>query len=152
MSLFQGTAEQIAAERAAIVAEALSWVGTPFHHAAGVKGAGCDCVHLLYRVGQARAFVPSGELPAYKPQWFQHRGEPLFLQGLKAAGAICVPRGSPGDIAMYNFGRHAAHGAILIDANSMVHAFSPVGCITRGDRREFAARFDSYWSVFPETL
>jgi cell wall-associated NlpC family hydrolase len=136
------------ARRADIVREALSWLGTPFHDHSGVKGAGCDCVHLIWRVAQATGHAPTGEIPPYKPQWFQHRGEPLFLQGLGAHGAHQVAFALPGDIAMYNFGRHAAHGAIIIDGNSLIHAYKPVGVVTIGDRREFEAKLDSYWSVF----
>jgi cell wall-associated NlpC family hydrolase len=36
--------------RAAVVREAESWIGTPFHHAARVKGAGIDCLMLLAEV------------------------------------------------------------------------------------------------------
>jgi NlpC/P60 family putative phage cell wall peptidase len=140
--------DEIFAERAAIVAEALSWIGTPFHDHAGVKGAGCDCLHLVWRVAQARGFAPAGDPPAYKPQWFQHRGEPLFLQGLIEYGAHQVAKPFPGDFAMYNFGRHAAHAAIIIDGRSMVHAYKVVGCVTRGDLLELEPKLDSYWSVF----
>ena len=38
------------AQRAAVVAEARSWIGTPYHHAADVKGHGVDCAMLLIRV------------------------------------------------------------------------------------------------------
>ena len=30
-------------EREKLVAEALSWLGTPYHHAGRVKGGGVDC-------------------------------------------------------------------------------------------------------------
>lgn len=135
-------------KRAEIVREALSWVGTPFHDHSGVKGAGCDCLHLVWRVAQARGFASPGDPPAYKPQWFQHRGEALFLEGLIRYGAHQVANPLPGDFAMYNFGRHAAHAAIIIDGNSLVHAYKPVGCVTIGDRRELEPKLDSYWSVF----
>jgi cell wall-associated NlpC family hydrolase len=149
MSRFIGTEEEIVKERWAIVTEALSWIGTPFHDKAGVKGAGCDCLHLIWRVAQARGFLPpDGDPPDYKPQWFVHRGEPLFLQGLKEHGARQVDMGLPGDFAMYNFGRHAAHAAIIIDGNKMVHAYNLVGRVTLGDRRELLPKLDSYWSVF----
>jgi NlpC/P60 family putative phage cell wall peptidase len=139
----------IAEKRAEIVRAALAWVGTPFHDHAGVKGAGCDCLHLVWRVAQECGKAPAGDPPAYKPQWFQHRGEPLFLKGLIEYGAHKVEAALPGDFAMYNFGRHAAHAAIIIDGNSMVHAYKPVGCVTIGDRRELDRKRDSYWSVFP---
>lgn len=149
MSKFAGTSDEIAIERAAILAEALSWVGTPFHDHAGVKGAGVDCLHIIWRIAQARGYIPLNEdPPRYKPQWFLHRGEKLFLEGLEKHGATQIEAPLPGDFAMYNFGRHAAHGAIIIDGNSMVHAYRPVGCVTIGDRREFEPKLDSYWSVF----
>ncbi len=33
--------------REKIVAAARAWVGTPYHHQASVKGAGCDCLGLI---------------------------------------------------------------------------------------------------------
>ncbi|MBN9249774.1 MAG: hypothetical protein J0I86_04210, partial [Mesorhizobium sp.] len=30
-----------------IVAEALSWLGTPYRHQASSKGVGCDCLGLI---------------------------------------------------------------------------------------------------------
>lgn len=140
--------DEIDTKRAEIVREALSWAGTPFHDASGVKGAGCDCLHLVWRVAQACGYAPAGDPPPYKPQWFQHRGEALFLKGLAEYGAHRIEVALPGDFAMYNFGRHAAHAAIIIDGNSLVHAYKPVGCVTIGDRREFEPKLDSYWSVF----
>ena len=34
-------------KRADIVEEARSWLGTPYHHQAALKGVGCDCIGLL---------------------------------------------------------------------------------------------------------
>ena len=44
--------ESEGAERVAVVAAARSWLGTPYHHAADVKGrkGGVDCAMLLVRV------------------------------------------------------------------------------------------------------
>jgi cell wall-associated NlpC family hydrolase len=137
--------------RAAVVAEALSWCGTPFHDCSGVKGHGTDCVHLLIgvysRVGLIRAFEPK-----YKPQWFQHRAEPRFLDGLAAHGArrIDAAAALAGDVLMYNYGHHAAHSGIVVDSTTIVHAYKPVKMVTRGDRREFEHRLDSAWTLFPE--
>jgi len=136
--------------RAAVVAEALAWEGTPFHDRARVKGAGVDCVNLLIAVYSAVGLIDESN-PDYKPQWFQHREEPRFLLGLEAHGARRIEPASAlaGDVLMYSYGRHAAHGAIVVDKTTIVHAFKPVGMVTRGDRREFAHRLDSAWSLFP---
>lgn len=133
--------------REAVIAEALSWIGTPFHDAAGVKGAGTDCLHFIKGVYVASGLVPDFEVPPYKPQWFLNREEPLFLQGL-AKYAHQVEVGLPGDVAMYNFGHHAAHSAIVIDDVTLIHAYQPVGCVTLDSRAGHAHRLHSYWSLF----
>src|SRR6185437_15824401 len=43
------------AQRAAVVAEARSWIGTPYHNCADIKGTGVDCGMLIVRV-----FVATG--------------------------------------------------------------------------------------------
>lgn len=133
--------------REAVVREALEWLGTPFHDASGVKGAGTDCLHFVKGVYVNVGLVPDFDVVPYKPQWFQHHDEPLFLQGL-AKYSKQVEVAQPGDIAMFNFGRHAAHAAIVIDENSMIHAYAPVGSVTRDSRAAHAHRLHSFWSAF----
>jgi len=132
------------------VAEALSWVGTPFHDCAGVKGHGTDCVHLLIAVFANVGVIERFDPAPYRPQWFQHRDEPKFLDGMKAQGArqIDPAQALPGDVLMYNYGRHAAHGAIVIDEHSIVHAYKPAHMVVRSDRGELAGRLDSAWTLF----
>jgi cell wall-associated NlpC family hydrolase len=57
--------------RDAIVAEANSWIGTPYHDYAGVKRTaktkgGVDCAFFPLRVMQAVGLVD----PKYKPKWY----------------------------------------------------------------------------------
>lgn len=132
--------------RQAIVAEALTWAGTPFHDRAGVKGAGVDCIHFIIRVFAAAGVIKDFDPPVYSPQWFLHKDEPLFLTGLeKYAHQVEMPE--PGDIAMFNFGRHAAHGAIIIDHYTMIHAYKACGEVLRDSRAAHESRLHSYWSV-----
>ena len=65
---------RLALLRAAAVKEAKTWIGTPFHHAARVKGAGVDCLMLLAEVYE-RAGVTAGRIkpPFYVPDWHLHR-------------------------------------------------------------------------------
>jgi cell wall-associated NlpC family hydrolase len=140
----------MSATREDVVREALTWVGTPFHHCTGIKGAGVDCAHLLWKVYIAVGMIPDEPLPKYKPQWFMHRKEPLFLQELIKRGAKKIDASAAlmGDVLMYDFGIHAAHGSIMIDANTIIHAYVPVGHVCLGSRRELADKFDSAWSLF----
>ncbi len=38
--------------RAALLTEARTWIGTPWHHQAAVKGAGCDCIGFVRGVAE----------------------------------------------------------------------------------------------------
>ena len=44
--------------REAVIREAKSWIGTPFHHAARIKGAGVDCLMLLAEIYERVEFTP----------------------------------------------------------------------------------------------
>lgn len=140
-----------AAARAAIVAEALSWESTAFHDMAGVKGVGTDCAHHLIGVAVNVGAIEPYE-PHYAPQFFQHRDEPLFLQELEAHGARRIEAADAlaGDVLMYSYGRQPAHCGIIVDAQTVVHAFKLVGRVTRGSRRELEHRLHSAWSILPE--
>ena len=137
--------------REAIVSEAMTWLETPFHHAARLKGCGVDCANLLVGVFAAVGLVPSVALDAYPMDWHIHNDEPIFLQTL-ARYADQVPDGAPaqpGDIAMFKYGRHAAHGAIVTAWPQIVHAWKDVGrvALTEADSGPLAGRFDSLWRV-----
>lgn len=137
----------IATLRERIVAEALSWCGTPFHDAASVKGAGADCVHFIKAVFVNVGLIDDFKIEPYSPQWFEHRDEPKFLQGLERYAHL-IETPLPGDVAMYSYGRHAAHSAIVIDERTIVHAWKPAGRVTKGSYFDMHHRLHSLWSVF----
>lgn len=141
------TLTSIDALRRAVIAEARTWLGTPFHDCAGVKGAGVDCAYLLIRVYAAVGIIENFDPPPYPPQWFMHRDEPRFLNTLaKYAHRVDVPE--MGDVVMFKFGRHASHGGILIGPNAIIHAYAPIGRVTFGSLSLPRGVVDSYWSVF----
>ncbi len=113
-------------QRAAIVSEARSWVGTPYHHQADVKGAGVDCGMLLVRV-----FVDSGMCEPFDPRpyaddWYLHRAEEKYL-GFVFDRTRQVQDAQPGDVIVFKYGRCYSHGGIVIARNPLriVHAYQP---------------------------
>ncbi|MFZ1416647.1 MAG: hypothetical protein WAS73_19035 [Defluviicoccus sp.] len=103
-------------KRAAIINEARSWLGTPYHHQAALKGVGCDCIGLLK--GIFASFGGIVDLPAdYSPTWHVHRAEERLRAGLaRYSTEIPLLSARPGDILLFGFGRGpAAHGAMLIE-------------------------------------
>lgn len=121
------------AVRAAVVAEALTWLDTPYHHHARLKGVGVDCLQILAAIYvDALHLRPPINLGNYAPQWHLHRGEELYLQGLVAAGAEPVQSPALGDIAVFRIGRTFSHAAIVIEEGAdptMVHAYIGGGVI-----------------------
>ncbi len=52
---------------AEVVAQALTWLGTPFHHAQILKGVGVDCAGLVIGVARELGLVaPDFDVPAYR--------------------------------------------------------------------------------------
>src|SRR3712207_7216939 len=68
-----------------IIAEARSWIGTPYRHQASLKGVGCDCLGLLRGVWRGVMGAEPQRLPPYTPDWAEagsdalHEGARRFL-------------------------------------------------------------------------
>jgi cell wall-associated NlpC family hydrolase len=115
--------------RAAIVVEALSWVGTPFKNMSDIKGpnGGIDCAML-----QVRCYVDTGRIPPidprpYSSQFHLHKSEEEYLRIMKDIGGVEVEKPRLSDCLVYHFGRVFSHGGILINSLQIVHAFTKSG-------------------------
>lgn len=103
-----------AAERSAVVAEARSWIGTPYRHMGRAKGpnGGTDCAQFVWCVFHARGLTPFLPLEPYPPDFMLHQGVERYLTiVLERAREVAQPR--PGDVVLYRVGRLYAHGAII---------------------------------------
>lgn len=136
--------------RAAVVQEAHTWLGTPYHHHGRIKGAGVDCAMLLAEVFTRCKLVAPVDPGAYPIDWHLHRTEEIFIQWLQRAGAHQVLAASPGDIAIYQFGRTFSHGAIVVDdIGTVVHSYLRLGVIsTRPTEEPLQGRPVQFWSIF----
>ena len=116
-----------AALRAAIVAEAATWLRTPYHHQAAVKGHGVDCAQILIEVYSAVGLAEKLDAGYYPSDWMLHRSEERYLKNVEQ---YCVQTSTPqpGDIAMFKFGRCFSHSAIVVDYPSVIHAQRDDGC------------------------
>src|SRR5271165_4615237 len=85
--------------RTAVVAAARSWIDTPYHHAADVKGAGVDCAMLLVRVYVDLGLVEPFDPRPYPRDWMMHRSEERYLGFLLARAKTIEPsQVGPGDV------------------------------------------------------
>lgn len=115
-------------QRQLIVAEARSWVGTPYRANADLKGAGVDCIRLIKRCYVDSGVVPEFDLPHYSPQWALHQTSELLIEGLlKYSHEIEGPPLS-GDIAVFQIGKCWGHSSIVIEWPQLVHASPEAEC------------------------
>jgi hypothetical protein len=83
-------------ERATVVAEAKTWLGTPFRDQADVKGGGVDCAMLLVRVFVDTGIVAPLDPRPYPTQWHLHQSEERFIKVIERFGAEVKSRSDPG--------------------------------------------------------
>ena len=125
----QGSGQNEARDR--VVAEALSWVGTPYRPAPRVKGGagGVDCLTFVVEVFERAGVIPHYEVPFYPQDWHLHREDERYLAGvLDHARAIAGPP-DPGDVVLFRFGRCYAHGGIVTAWPMLIHAWNGMGVV-----------------------
>jgi NlpC/P60 family putative phage cell wall peptidase len=111
--------------RAAIVAEARTWIGTPYRHQASLKNVGCDCLGLVRGVWRVVCGAEPEPVPAYAPDWAEaSRCEALAQAGQRHLIEIDPAQFAPGDMLLFRWrkGFVAKHAAIVTAPDLMVHA------------------------------
>jgi NlpC/P60 family putative phage cell wall peptidase len=109
--------------REAVIAEALSWLRTPYHHRGSIKGVGVDCAQFPLAVYAACGLVERFDPGDYPPDWHLHRSDERYLNVVRArAREIEIAEVLPGDFVVFRVGRCFAHGAIVIDWPRIIHA------------------------------
>jgi cell wall-associated NlpC family hydrolase len=114
-------------QRAAAIAEARTWIGTPWRHAADTKGAAVDCGMLLVRTLVDTGVVAPFDPRPYPRTWFMHHDEERFLGWVTKMGGVEVENPRPGDVLVYRFGRCYSHGALLVAPQLIIHAAAWTG-------------------------
>ena len=140
-------------DRARVVAEARTWIGTPYHHAADIKHVGVDCAMLLVRVFADLELMQTFDPRPYTKDWMLHRDEERYLNQLLAR-AHEVDEAEAGDIMLLRVGRCFAHGGIVsaIRPLRLVHAFAKARRVIEEEverNAELVSRphkFFSYWA------
>lgn len=141
-------------QRAAVVAEAKTWLNTPFADCARVKGAGVDCGQFLAAVYLAAGIISEAAIDPYSPQWHLHHEQERYLEELERNGAHEIPESEvgAGDIVVYRQGRTFSHGAIVIEwPIKIIHAIKLMGgvCFSNPQTDKFLTNrervFYSFW-------
>lgn len=113
-------------ERAAIIAEARTWVGTPYHHQASIKGVGCDCLGLVRGVWRVIYGEEPETPPPYSRDWAEAaRRETLADAAGRHMTPVVIADAQPGDVLLFalNDRAPAKHCGILTEPDRMVHSY-----------------------------
>jgi cell wall-associated NlpC family hydrolase len=115
--------------RAKIIAEAMTWVGTPYISNAMIKGrrGGVDCAMLLVGVYRNIGLIPKDFDPRpYPEQWHIHKNEEKYMSHvLPFAKEVPGPPArlpKPGDVVMFKISQAFAHGGIVTNWPNIIHA------------------------------
>ena len=160
-------------ERAAVIRETLSWLGTAFHHRGRIKAArdahgritdkgGVDCAQSIYLIYRAACPARVPEIAAadghYAFAWNlskESAAEERYLGTvLEHAREIGREAALPGDLALFKWGLAWAHGAIVMPPGwpSIAHANADAGCfmLDRADLGRLARRPARFFTLWPE--
>lgn len=142
--------------RTVVLAEARSWMATPYRHQASCKGSGCDCLGLLRGIWRALYGQEPERVPSYSPDWAEVGGQETLIEaGGRWLTEIGLDEAQPGDVLVFRWRdmAPAKHVGILstplTDQPKLIHAYERAGVIESplvpSWRRRIAAVFS-----FPE--
>lgn len=122
--------------RADLIAEARTWLGTPYHHQQALKGVGVDCVGLVRGVCAALGMcsVDMNQIPGaqqftgYGPA---PDGKKLMAALDKFTARIQVADALPGDVFVLTWHQFPQHVGFFADylhgGHSIIHALGIAG-------------------------
>lgn len=119
-------------QREAVVAEALSWIGTPYHHEGREKSVGVDCAMLVADTFYQCGLIPWVDPRPYSAQFHLHHSEERYL-GFLQDHTFLATDPLPGDIAIFRVGLCVSHAGIVVDWPMIVHSYAKAGVCTRED-------------------
>lgn len=131
-----------------IIQIARTWIGTPYHHQASLRGVGVDCIGLVRGVYRELYGSEAQDVPAYSGDWGDSNGnEDLLEAGRRNLVEIPLEDAGVGDVVALRWvaSSVAKHAVILSEDDRMIHAYdrSLVAevCISDWWRRKMVAAF-----------
>lgn len=155
-----------AEQRAAVLAEARTWLGTPHKHRQACKGAGIDCALFIREAFVGAGLADPFETEFYTHDWHMHQDEERYLNKIEEYMTrlddssdslrlrIKDPYFSmaPGDVIMMKVGQTYSHGVIVTQWPFIIHAYFPEQMVVEESvmgtpMLGVPARLYSYWGT-----
>jgi hypothetical protein len=137
-----------------VIAEARTWIGTPYHHMGYVKGpkGGVDCGMIVIGVYSAVGFFPYFDPRPYPRQFHLHQREEWY-KAIVEKFCTEVDKPIPGGIALWKVGRIFSHGSIVTSWPSVIHAVAgeelvlEAADVMRTSLKDCEVKFYDPWKV-----
>jgi NlpC/P60 family putative phage cell wall peptidase len=136
-----------------VVATARSWLGTPYHDQASLRGVGCDCLGLARGVWRDVVGDEPFQIPPYSRDWGETGPHEVLANG---AASMLIPIAmsdvGPGALVLFRMAPRAIakHVGILTAPDRFIHSYERLGVVeeilTPTWRRRIAFAF-----MFPES-
>ncbi|MBN4046388.1 C40 family peptidase [bacterium AH-315-P15] len=107
--------------------QARTWLGTPYHHQASMRGVGCDCLGLIRGVWRALYGTEPELPPAYTADWAEATGEETLLAAARRnLIEVALADAGPGDVVLFRMMEKgpAKHAGIMSGSGRFIHAYS----------------------------
>ena len=148
-----------ATQRQLVGNEALSWIGTRYHHQGRIKAkpgdpGGTDCGQFIYMTFFNVGLIPEMPNEYYTADWHLHRDLEVYMGIVQRFCREMDPSEPmlPGDIVLYKIARVHAHGAIVAPSGwpNVVHALKDAqrvqeDLVTAGRLANRPQRHFSFW-------
>lgn len=140
------------AARARVVVAARSWIGTPYHDQASLRGVGCDCLGLARGVWREVVGPERVAILPYSRDWGEIGRREVLAEGA-AQVMIRIDPGEdipPGAVVLFRMRERAVvkHLGILTDAGTFIHATERLGVVEQVLTKPWARRI-AFAFLFP---
>lgn len=107
---------------------ARTWIGTPYHDQARLKGVGADCIGFIVGlVSEA-----TGRHITAPINYGRYPNPAIALKGIRDSGEchdITLAEARPGDIIYMRIAREPQHFGVISDAGQLIHCTETTGVV-----------------------
>lgn len=115
-----------------VITAARSWLGTPYHDQASLRGVGCDCLGLARGVWRDVVGEEPFPIPPYSRDWGETGPHEVLADGARAMMIEIAPSDAPpGALVLFRMAPRAIakHVGILTGPATFIHAYERLGVI-----------------------